>query len=180
MRDQWYRSDNEMKRLTQAGVSADVIDAAMTSFILQTIVQHGEAAERLCNKVVCLPSVWSLTARLFSIVFRTLWLSSRGIISPGCFRNQNGFLWFEMEEPWFTRLLRGIGTEFFSIRQQFLVCRHITITGYKHDNPQACLRRWNTEVKTMMEVCQEVGRDRLLSECMESQLMHCIVFSPSH
>ena len=47
----------------------------------------------------------------------------------------------------------------------------------------------------MMEVCQEVGRDRLLSECMESQLMHCIVllsecmesqlmhcivFSPSH
>ena len=118
MRDQWYRSDNEMKRLTQGGVSADVIDAAVTSFILQTIVQHGEAAERLCNKVVCLLSVWSLTARLFSIVFsivfRTLWLSSRGIISPGCFRNQNGFLWFEMEEPWFTRLLRGIGTEFFS------------------------------------------------------------------
>ena len=51
MRDQWYRSDNEIQRLTQGGVSGDVIDAAVTSFILQTIVQHGEAAERLCNKV---------------------------------------------------------------------------------------------------------------------------------
>ena len=51
MRDQWYRSDNEIQRLTQGGVSGDVIDSAVTSFILQTIVQHGEAAERLCNKV---------------------------------------------------------------------------------------------------------------------------------
>lgn len=58
MRDQWYRSDNEIQRLTQGGVSGDVIDAAVTSFILQTIVQHGAAAERLCNKVQCLSCVW--------------------------------------------------------------------------------------------------------------------------
>ena len=51
MRDQWYRSDNEIQRLTQGGVRSDVIDAAVTSFILQTIVEHGPAAERLCNKV---------------------------------------------------------------------------------------------------------------------------------
>ena len=52
VREAWYKSENEMQRLTQGGVSKDVIDSAVTSFILQAIVQHGEPAERLCNKVI--------------------------------------------------------------------------------------------------------------------------------
>ena len=47
-------------------------------------------------------------------------------------------------------------------------CRHITITGYQHDNPEACLRKWNVEIEKMMGVCKKVGTDRCLrclTEC---------------
>ena len=49
--DQWYNSENEIKRLTQGGISKELINSAIASFILQTIVKHGEPADRLCNKV---------------------------------------------------------------------------------------------------------------------------------
>ena len=39
-------------------------------------------------------------------------------------------------------------------------CRHITITGYQHDNPEACLRKWNMEIEKMVRVCRKIGRDR--------------------
>ena len=46
-----FRSENEIKRLTQGGISKELINSAVASFILQTIVNHGEPADRLCNKV---------------------------------------------------------------------------------------------------------------------------------
>ena len=50
MRDNWYSNEKEKERLIQGGVNDKVIDAAMSSFILETIVKHGEPAEVLCNK----------------------------------------------------------------------------------------------------------------------------------
>ena len=50
LRDSIYASDNEKARLSQGGVTNDVIDSAVTSFVLQSIVQHGPPADRLCNK----------------------------------------------------------------------------------------------------------------------------------
>jgi len=50
MRDNWFRSEKEKDRLIQGGIDDKVIDAAMSSFILETIAQHGEPAEVLCNK----------------------------------------------------------------------------------------------------------------------------------
>ena len=46
----WYRSAREKKLLDEAGVSEEVIDSAISEFILEIIVKHGEPAERLCNK----------------------------------------------------------------------------------------------------------------------------------
>ena len=50
MRENWYRSEKEKNRLIQGGIDDNVINAAMSSFILETIAQHGEPAEVLCNK----------------------------------------------------------------------------------------------------------------------------------
>ena len=43
-------NENEMHRLAQGGITDDVIDAAISSFIMETIVQHGDPADILCNK----------------------------------------------------------------------------------------------------------------------------------
>jgi protein-tyrosine sulfotransferase len=50
LRAQWKKSDKEWKRLQEAGVSDRVINAAISSFIVQVIAGHGSPAERLCNK----------------------------------------------------------------------------------------------------------------------------------
>ena len=42
--------EEEIHRLIQGGITRQVINDAMASFILETIVQHGEPAEILCNK----------------------------------------------------------------------------------------------------------------------------------
>jgi hypothetical protein len=39
-----------MHRLAQGGITDDVINAAVASFVLETIVQHGPPADVLCNK----------------------------------------------------------------------------------------------------------------------------------
>ena len=39
-----------MHRLAQGGITDDVIDAAISSFVMETIVQHGDPADVLCNK----------------------------------------------------------------------------------------------------------------------------------
>ncbi|CAJ0573368.1 unnamed protein product, partial [Mesorhabditis spiculigera] len=50
LRGQWRKSDREWNRLQQAGVTNEVINAAVASFIVQIIAGHGAAAPRLCNK----------------------------------------------------------------------------------------------------------------------------------
>jgi len=50
MRDNWLKSENERNRLVQAGIDEKVMNAAISSFILETIAQHGEPSEVLCNK----------------------------------------------------------------------------------------------------------------------------------
>ena len=50
MRTQWEKSSMEKKRLEAAGVTSEVLDAAVRAFILEVIAKHGEAAPRLCNK----------------------------------------------------------------------------------------------------------------------------------
>ena len=50
MRAHWARSAREWRRLQEAGVSADVVDAAVGAFILEVVARHGEPAPRLCNK----------------------------------------------------------------------------------------------------------------------------------
>ena len=41
-----------------------------------------------------------------------------------------------------------------------LPCSHITITGYQHEDPEACLERWNSVVATMDQVCSRVGSEK--------------------
>ena len=50
MRSQWAHSSRESKRLQEAGLSDEVIDSALSAFILEVIAKHGEPAPRLCNK----------------------------------------------------------------------------------------------------------------------------------
>ncbi|XP_063601273.1 protein-tyrosine sulfotransferase 1-like isoform X2 [Penaeus indicus] len=50
MRQQWKRSPKESMRLEEAGVTDEVLDEAISSFILDIVVNHGQPASRLCNK----------------------------------------------------------------------------------------------------------------------------------
>ena len=50
MRSHWQKSETERRRLSEAGITNDVIDHALKAFILEVIARHGEAAPRLCNK----------------------------------------------------------------------------------------------------------------------------------
>jgi len=50
MRTQWEKSQRESKRLEEAGLSGDVLNSAISAFILEIIVRHGPPAPRLCNK----------------------------------------------------------------------------------------------------------------------------------
>ncbi|XP_066956937.1 protein-tyrosine sulfotransferase 1 isoform X3 [Macrobrachium rosenbergii] len=50
MRQQWKRSAKESMRLQEAGVTDEVLDEAISSFILDIVVNHGQPASRLCNK----------------------------------------------------------------------------------------------------------------------------------
>ena len=50
MRAQWIRSSKEHARLLEAGLTDNVVDDAISAFILEIIAKHGEPAPRLCNK----------------------------------------------------------------------------------------------------------------------------------
>ena len=50
MRNQWNNSKKENERLKNAGMTDEIIDSAIGSFILEVIVRHGKPAEVLCNK----------------------------------------------------------------------------------------------------------------------------------
>lgn len=50
MRTQWEKSPKESKRLDEAGLTSEVLNSAISAFILEIIVKHGEPAPRLCNK----------------------------------------------------------------------------------------------------------------------------------
>ncbi|KAB5548853.1 hypothetical protein PHYPO_G00060500 [Pangasianodon hypophthalmus] len=50
MQASWSRSSRERTRLIEAGVTDEVLDSAVRSFLLEIIVGHGEPAPRLCNK----------------------------------------------------------------------------------------------------------------------------------
>lgn len=38
-------------RLEEAGLSENVLDSALSAFILEVVARHGEPSNRLCNKV---------------------------------------------------------------------------------------------------------------------------------
>lgn len=50
MRQQWMKAPFESRRLKEAGISSEVLDSAVSAFILEIIAHHGPPAERLCNK----------------------------------------------------------------------------------------------------------------------------------
>uniref|UniRef100_A0A914HCL4 Protein-tyrosine sulfotransferase n=1 Tax=Globodera rostochiensis TaxID=31243 RepID=A0A914HCL4_GLORO len=50
LRAQWKKSEKEWKRLREAGVSDEVLNSAVSAFIVNIIVGHGAQAPRLCNK----------------------------------------------------------------------------------------------------------------------------------
>ena len=50
MRAHWMKSPKESMRLEEAGLTKDVLDSALASFILEVVAGHGEPSERLCNK----------------------------------------------------------------------------------------------------------------------------------
>lgn len=50
LRQQWLKTGLEAERLKEAGIDEDVLDSALSAFILEIIVKHGVPAPRLCNK----------------------------------------------------------------------------------------------------------------------------------
>jgi len=50
MRSHWMKSQKESLRLEEAGLTGDVLDSAISSFILEVVARHAEPAARLCNK----------------------------------------------------------------------------------------------------------------------------------
>ena len=50
MRSDWMESQQESLRLEEAGITGDVLDSAISSFILEVMAHHAEPAHRLCNK----------------------------------------------------------------------------------------------------------------------------------
>ena len=50
MRSQWINNPKETERLKNAGITDEVIDSAISSFMLEVIVRHGKPAPHLCNK----------------------------------------------------------------------------------------------------------------------------------
>ncbi|XP_037077603.1 protein-tyrosine sulfotransferase-like isoform X1 [Pollicipes pollicipes] len=50
LRSHWKKSAKETLRLSEAGLNDDVLDSAISAFILEVVVRHGEPAQRLCNK----------------------------------------------------------------------------------------------------------------------------------
>lgn len=50
LRAAWSKSSKERMRLREAGITEDVINSAITQFILEVIVKHGKPAPYLCNK----------------------------------------------------------------------------------------------------------------------------------
>ncbi|XP_063058509.1 tyrosylprotein sulfotransferase 1, like [Engraulis encrasicolus] len=61
----WSRSARERMRLDEAGVTEEVLDAAVRAFLLEVIVGHGELAPRLCNKDPFTLKSLTYLARLF-------------------------------------------------------------------------------------------------------------------
>lgn len=49
-RQTWTKVRFESERLKQAGITSEVLDSAVSAFILEIIVKHGRPAPRLCNK----------------------------------------------------------------------------------------------------------------------------------
>ncbi|KAG1696930.1 Protein-tyrosine sulfotransferase [Nymphon striatum] len=50
LKHMWSKSEVEATRLAEAGITTEVLDAALAAFILEIIARHGEPAPRLCNK----------------------------------------------------------------------------------------------------------------------------------
>jgi len=50
MRAHWKKSQKESLRLEEAGLTGEVLDSAISSFILEVVAKHAEPAKRLCNK----------------------------------------------------------------------------------------------------------------------------------
>ena len=44
------KSQKESMRLEEAGLTGEVLDSALSAFILEVVARHGEASPRLCNK----------------------------------------------------------------------------------------------------------------------------------
>ncbi|VDO75774.1 unnamed protein product [Haemonchus placei] len=65
LRAQWKRSEKEWNRLQQAGVTNEVLNRAISSFVIQVIAGHGAPAPRLCNKDPFTMKSASFLAELF-------------------------------------------------------------------------------------------------------------------
>lgn len=50
LRNSWMKAAFESQRLSEAGITSDVLDSAVAEFMLEIIVKHGRPAKRLCNK----------------------------------------------------------------------------------------------------------------------------------
>lgn len=50
MRNQWKNSKRENERLIQAGMTDEILDSAVGSFIMEVILNHGKPVKHLCNK----------------------------------------------------------------------------------------------------------------------------------
>ena len=98
MREQWLRSDNEMHRLAQGGITNEVIDAAISSFVMETIVKKGEAADVLCNKD---PLAFKQGVYLSTIFPKSKWLfmvrDGRAVIHSVIKRSEKSTILYKTE-----------------------------------------------------------------------------------
>ncbi|KAG9508849.1 Protein-tyrosine sulfotransferase 2, partial [Fragariocoptes setiger] len=50
LRNSWLKAPFESQRLLEAGITPEVLDSAISAFMLEIIAKHGKPAKRLCNK----------------------------------------------------------------------------------------------------------------------------------
>lgn len=65
MRNQWFTNQKESERLRNAGISDEIVDSAISSFMLEVMIRHGKPAPRLCNKDPLLLRYSTYISKLF-------------------------------------------------------------------------------------------------------------------
>ncbi|CAN7985140.1 unnamed protein product, partial [Ixodes hexagonus] len=149
LKQQWVKNPTELHRLLEGGITDEVLDAAMSAFILEVIVRHGKPAPRLCNKDPFTLRAAVYLHKLFpKAKFLLMIRDGRAVVHSIITRKA---------------LVKGL-TSGSSVQ--------VTITGYDLTDYRQCLKRWNAAMSSMYSQCQQLGPELCLPVYYEQLVLH--------